>query len=141
MEERKLRGRKKRSKYDTVSSYDSSPLDNIRQQERIEIIAQELLTMKSKVKIENEFAEKWKCNKSTIKLIINEAMMWILECDKTDREQMRALNANRLDYLFDEAKGVRDKTKVIDTLNKMYGLYETNVKIDTDENITIDIGV
>jgi hypothetical protein len=139
--ERAKTGRKKKGTNKTNSLYDGSPLDKIRQQERVEIIAQELLTMKSKVKIKSEYAEKWKCNKSTIEVIINEAMMYIASADKTDREQMRALNANRLDCLFDEAKGVRDKTKVIDTLNKMYGLYETNVKIDTDENITIDIGV
>lgn len=139
--ERAKSGRKKKGSSTINSSITGCPLDNIRQQERVEIIAQELLTMKSKVKIKNEYAEKWKCNKSTIEVIINEAMMYIASADKTDREQMRTLNANRLDCLFDEAKGVRDKTKVIDTLNKMYGLYETNVKIDTDENITIDIGV
>lgn len=140
METKKLRGRKKRtSKEDTTQN--GSPLDNIRQQERVEIIAMELLSMKSKVKIQKEYMSKWGCSRPTINAIIDEAMCWILEVDKTDREQIRALNANRIDYLFDEAKGVRDKTKLIDLLNKMYGIYETNVTINSDETVTIDIGV
>ena len=140
METKKLRGRKKRtSKEDTTQN--GSPLDNIRQQERVEIIAMELLSMKSKVKIQKEYMSKWGCSRPTINAIIDEAMCWILEVDNTDREQIRALNANRIDYLFDEAKGVRDKTKLIDLLNKMYGIYETNVTINSDETVTIDIGV
>lgn len=133
METKKLGGRKKRvSKEDTTQN--GSPLDHIRQQERVEIIAEELLKMKSKVKIQKEYMAKWGCSRPTINTIIDEAMCWILEIDKTDREQIRALNANRIDYLFDEANGVRDKARLIDLLNKMYGVYETNVNINTGED-------
>lgn len=135
-----MAGRQKRNDPNKTSKYDSSPLDNICQQERIEIIAEELISMKSKAKIQREYMEKWQCSRPTINTLIEEAMFWILDQDKSDREKMRALNSNRLDYLFDEAKSVKDKTKLIDILNKIHGLYETNVNISAEDN-TINIGV
>ena len=136
-----MAGRNKRGSKKMISSYDESPLDNIRQQERIEIIASELVKMKSKSKIANEYMKKWGCSRPTINTIITEAMLWMVEVDKTDREQMRTLNANRLDYLFDEARSVRDKSKLIDILNKMYGLYEQNINFGgEDTSITFSFG-
>lgn len=139
MEEKKG-GRRKRDNKESISE-NSNPLDNIRQQERIEIIACELMKVKSKHKIQEEYMEKWGCTRKTINVLIKEAMFWILETDHTDREQMRALNANRLDYLLDEATTVKDKAKLIDLLNRIYGLYDTNVNLNSNENISIDIGV
>jgi hypothetical protein len=112
-------------------------LDNIRQQERIEIIAEELVTMKPKIKIIEEYAIKWQCDKSTVRAIVDEAMWWMLERDKTDREQMRTLNAGRLDYLLGEARSIRDKSKVIDLLNRIYGLYETNINLGSQPDTEI----
>lgn len=138
-----MAGRNKRENKKKISKCDGSPLDGIRQQERIEIIAEELIKMKSKSKIQTEYMAKWECSRPTINTIIEEAMLWLLSIDKTNREQMRVLNSNRLDYLFDEAKTVKDKSRLIDMLNKMYGLYEQNINIGNKDNepIEIDIGV
>lgn len=140
--QRDMAGRNKRNVKKKISDFDGSPLDGIRQQERIEIIAEELVKMKSKAKIQNEYMKKWECSRPTINTIIEEAMLWLVSVDKSNREQMRTLNSNRLDYLFDEAKSVRDKSKLIDLLNKMYGLYEQNINIGgTDESsITFSFG-
>ena len=137
-----MAGRNKRGSKKMISTFDSSPLDNIRQQERIEIIAEELVKMKSKAKIQKEYMKKWECSRPTINAIIEEAMFWLVEADKTNREQMKVLNANRLDYLFDEAKSVKDKSKLIDLLNKMYGLYEQNINLggSDDTSITFSFG-
>lgn len=130
-------GRKKRRNRGDVAGYDCQPLDNIRQQERIEIIAEELVTLKPKIKIIEEYSIKWHCSKDTIRAIVDEAMFWMLERDKTDRDQMRTLNAGRLDYLLCEARSVRDKAKLIDLLNKIYGLYEQNINLGSQSDAEI----
>lgn len=119
------------------------PLDKIKQEERIAIISNELITMKSKKMIMDEYSEKWNCSPTTIRAIINEAIVWLSTQGKVTREEMRILNSERLDTLFGEARSVKDKLKIIDILNKAHGVYETNLNIGNKEDdvIKIDIGV
>lgn len=119
------------------------PLDKIKQEERIAIISNELITMKSKKMIIDEYSEKWNCSPTTIRAIINESIVWLSTQGKVTREEMRILNSERLDTLFGEARSVKDKLKIIDILNKAHGVYETNLNIGNKEDdvIKIDIGV
>lgn len=119
------------------------PLDKIKQEERIAIISNELITMKSKKMIIDEYSVKWNCSPTTIRAIINEAIVWLSTQGKVTREEMRILNSERLDTLFGEARSVKDKLKIIDILNKAHGVYETNLNIGNKEDdvIKIDIGV
>ena len=112
---------------------DIEPLDKIKQEERLSIIAEELIKMKSKRKIIEEYSEKWQCAPSTIRAIINESIVWLSTTVKTTREEMRALNSERLDELFEDAD-LRYKLKIIDLLNKAHGVYETNVNIGGKDN-------
>lgn len=72
-----------------------------------------------------------------------EAVVWLATADEIDREQMRKLNAGRLDNLFDEAESLSDKLKIINMLNKTYSVYDTNVNIGNkeSEDFKFDIGV
>lgn len=108
-------------------------LDNIRQEERLSILAEELIKMRSKRKIIDEYSVKWNCPPATIRHLINEAIVWLSTAVKVSREEMRALNSERLDDLFEDAD-LRYKLKIIDLLNKAHGVYETNVNIGGKDN-------
>lgn len=120
---------------------DIHPLDYVKQEERMHIIAQELISCKSKKKIMEEYAAKWQVCERTIKRIIDETIVWMASSAKLSANEYRVLNSERLDNMFDEAEGVRDKVKIIDMLNKTNNVYDTNVKVSTNEPITIDLGV
>ena len=108
-------------------------LDNIRQEERLSILAEELIKMRSKRKIIEDYSVKWNCSPSTIRALINEAIVWLSTTVKVSREEMRALNSERLEDLFEDAD-LRYKLKIIDLLNKAHGVYETNVNIGGRDN-------
>lgn len=108
-------------------------LDEVRQSERIAILADELIKMRSKRKIIEEYSVKWNCSPSTIRALINETIVWLSTAAKVTREEMRALNSERLDDLFEDAD-LRYKLKIIDLLNKAHGVYETNVNLGGKEN-------
>lgn len=117
------------------------PLDSIKQEERIAIIADELIKVKSKSAIIKEYSEKWQCAPSTIRSLINESIVWLASYSKDiEREDMRALNAERLEDIYTDAR-VSDKIKIIDLLNKTHGVYDTKVQLETKDTITIDLGV
>ena len=109
------------------------PLDKITNEERIAIIVEELIKMKSKRKIIEEYSKKWQCSPNTIRAIINESIVWLATASKVTREEMRTLNSERLDDLFEDAD-LRNKLKIIDLLNKAHGVYETNVNIGGKDN-------
>lgn len=117
------------------------PLDQIKQEERLSILAEELIKMKSKRKIIEEYVDKWQCSPATVRALINEAIVWLSTTVKVTREEMRALNSERLDDLFEDAS-LKDKLKIIDILNKTHNVYTQVVDIKNDKEIfKIDIGV
>lgn len=117
------------------------PLDKIKQEERLSILAEELIKMKSKRKIIEEYSVKWNCSPATIRNLINEAIVWLSTTVKVSREEIRALNSERLEELFDDAT-LRDKLKIIDLLNKTHNVYTQVVDVKNDNEIfKIDIGV
>lgn len=116
------------------------PLDKIKQEERLSILAEELIKMKSKRKIIEEYSVKWNCSPATIRNLINEAIVWLSTTVKVSREEIRALNSERLEELFEDAT-LRDKLKIIDLLNKSHGVYDTNIVVSTNDPITIDLGL
>lgn len=117
------------------------PLDKIKQEERLSIIAEELIKMKSKRKIIEEYSVKWQCSPSTIRALINESIVWLSTTVKVSREEIRALNSERLEELFEDAT-LRDKLKIIDLLNKTHNVYTQVVDVKNDKEIfKIDIGV
>ena len=63
------------------------------------------------------------------------------ETAKMSANEYRVLNSERLDTMLDEADKVGDKIKIIDMLNRTNNVYDTNVKVSTNEPITIDLGV
>lgn len=116
-----------------------TPLDQICQEERFRILSEELIKMKPKRQIIKEYSELWQCKPSTIRALLNETMVWLSKSTDVGREEIRTLNAERLDELFAEAS-LRDKIKIIDILNKSYGVYDNNINVSVTKN-TIDIGV
>lgn len=123
-----------------VNSIEVDPLDEIKQEERLSILADELIKMKSKRKIIEEYSQKWNCAPATVRALINETIVWLSTTVKISREEMRALNSERLDDLFEDAD-LKNKLKIIDLLNKSHGVYDNNIVVSTKDPITIDLGL
>lgn len=118
------------------------PLDKIKQRERLSILADELIKMKPKRMIIEEYSKKWECSPTTIRTLIRETILWLSTEMKVEREDLRTLNSERLDELFGDPKAsVRDKIKIIDTMNKLHNLYDNNVNVAMQDDIVIDLGV
>ena len=118
------------------------PLDKIKQRERLSILADELIKMKPKRMIIDEYSKKWECSPTTIRTLIRETILWLSTEMKIEREDLRTLNSERLDELFGDPKAsVRDKIKIIDTMNKLHNLYDNNVNVAMQDDIVIDLGV
>ena len=117
------------------------PLDKITQEERLSILAEELIKMKSKRKIIEEYSQRWNCAPATVRALINETIVWLSTTVKVSREEMRALNSERLDDLFEDAT-LKEKLRIIDLLNKTHNVYTQVVDVQSDKEIfKIDIGV
>lgn len=118
------------------------PLDKIKQRERLSILANELIKMKPRRKIIEEYSKEWECSPTTIRTLLSETIVWLSTEMKIEREDLRTLNSERLDELFgDPNASVRDRIKIIDTMNKLQNLYDNNVKVAVEDEIVIDLGV
>ena len=117
------------------------PLDNIRQEKRIQIIADLLISGHSKRQIIDQLTEEWKCSRRTIETLIKETLVYLHEENRLDREQLRTLNLCRLDDIFGSARTVKEKLATIDMINKTSQLYDNTLNVKMDDTITIDLGV
>lgn len=117
------------------------PLDNIRQEKRIQIIADLLISGHSKRQIVDQLTEEWKCSRKTIETLIKETLVYLHEENQLDREQLRTLNLCRLDDIFGSAQTVKEKLATIDMINKTSQLYDNTLNVKMDDNIKIDIGI
>lgn len=137
-----IEGRKPDGTPTTYQEFDElNPLNELRQQERMDIIASELVSCKPKKAIIAEYTEKWKCKPATIKRLIDETILWMASSAKLTANEYRVLNSERLDSMFGDAEDVKDKIKIVDMLNRTNNVYDTNVKVTTNEPITIDLGI
>ena len=117
------------------------PLDNIRQEKRIQIIADLLISGHSKRQIIDQLTEEWKCSRRTVETLIKETLVYLHEENRIDREQLRTLNLCRLDDIFGSAQTVKEKLATIDMINKTSQLYDNTLNVKMDDTITIDLGV
>ena len=117
------------------------PLDKIKQEARIQKVADMLISGYSKRQVIDILSEEWQCSKTTISTIVKETIVYLHQENEIDREHLRSLNLARLDNIFGEAKSIKDKLKTIDLINKTGCLYDNNVKVAVEDEIKIDIGV
>ena len=117
------------------------PLDKIKQEARIQRVADMLISGHSKRQVIDILSEEWQCSKTTISTIVKETIVYLHQENEIDREHLRSLNLARLDNIFGEAKSIKDKLKTIDLINKTGCLYDNNVKVAVEDEIKIDIGV
>ena len=117
------------------------PLDKIKQEARIQRVADMLISGYSKRQVIDILSEEWQCSKTTISTIVKETIVYLHQENEMDREHLRSLNLARLDNIFGEAKSIKDKLKTIDLINKTGCLYDNNVKVAVEDEIKIDIGV
>ena len=117
------------------------PLDEIRQEKRIQIIADLLISGHSKRQIVDQLTEEWKCSRRTVETLIKETLVYLHEENRIDREQLRTLNLCRLDDIFGDAQTVKEKLATIDMINKTSQLYDNTLNVKMDDTVTIDIGV
>ena len=117
------------------------PLDNIRQEKRIQIIADLLISGHSKRQIVDQLTEEWQCSRKTVETLIKETLVYLHEENQIDREQLRTLNLCRLDDIFGDAQTVKEKLATIDMINKTSQLYDNTLNVKMDDTITIDLGI
>ena len=117
------------------------PLDDIRQEKRIQIIADLLISGHSKRQIVDQLTEEWQCSRRTVETLIKETLVYLHEENQLDREQLRTLNLCRLDDIFGSAQTVKEKLATIDMINKTSQLYDNTLNVKMDDTITIDLGV
>lgn len=117
------------------------PLDEIRQEKRIQIIADLLISGHSKRQIVDQLTNEWQCSRKTVETLIKETLVYLHEENQIDREQLRTLNLCRLDDIFGDAQTVKEKLATIDMINKTSQLYDNTLNVKMDDTITIDLGV
>ena len=117
------------------------PLDEIRQEKRLQIIADLLISGHSKRQIIDQLTNEWKCSRKTVETLIKETLVYLHEENQIDREQLRTLNLCRLDDIFGDAQTVKDKLATIDMINKTSQLYDNTLNVKMDDTITIDLGL
>ena len=117
------------------------PLDNIRQEKRIQIISDLLISGHSKRQIVDQLTNEWKCSRRTVETLIKETLVYLHEENQIDREQLRTLNLCRLDDIFGDAQTVKEKLATIDMINKTSQLYDNTLNVKMEDTITIDLGV
>ena len=117
------------------------PLDEIRQEKRLQIISDLLISGHSKRQIVDQLTEEWKCSRRTVETLIKETLVYLHEENQIDREQLRTLNLCRLDDIFADAQTVKEKLATIDMINKTSQLYDNTLNVKMDDTITIDLGV
>ena len=117
------------------------PLDNIRQEKRIQIISDLLISGHSKRQIVDQLTEEWQCSRKTVETLIKETLVYLHEENQIDREQLRTLNLCRLDDIFGDAQTVKEKLATIDMINKTSQLYDNTLNVKMDDTITIDLGI
>lgn len=117
------------------------PLDEIRQEKRIQIISDLLISGHSKRQIVDQLTNEWQCSRKTVETLIKETLVYLHEENQIDREQLRTLNLCRLDDIFGDAQTVKEKLATIDMINKTSQLYDNTLNVKMDDTITIDLGV
>ena len=117
------------------------PLDNIRQEKRIQIISDLLISGRSKRQIVDQLTQEWQCSRRTIETLIKETLLYLHEENQLDREQLRTLNLCRLDDIFGTADTVKEKLATIDMINKTSQLYDNTLNVKMEDTISIDIGL
>lgn len=117
------------------------PLDDIRQEKRIQIISDLLISGHSKRQIVDQLTNEWKCSRKTVETLIKETLVYLHEENQIDREQLRTLNLCRLDDIFGDAQTVKEKLATIDMINKTSQLYDNTLNVKMDDNITIELGI
>lgn len=117
------------------------PLDEIRQEKRIQIISDLLISGHSKRQIVDQLTNEWQCSRRTVETLIKETLVYLHEENQIDREQLRTLNLCRLDDIFGDAQTVKEKLATIDMINKTSQLYDNTLNVKMDDTITIDLGL
>lgn len=116
-------------------------LNEVTQQARLERVIDYLVTGMGRIDIREKLIKEWNMSRVTANTIIDEAMIYLSERTATTPDQVKKLNYNRLENIIGDADTIQDKCRVIDLENKMYGVYETNVNVTSDNTFKFDIGV
>lgn len=124
-----------------VQKIEVNSLDDIRHENRIQIIADLLISGKSRRQVIDELSQQWNCGCTTISTLIKETIVYLHQENEIDREHLRSLNLSRLDDIYGGAETTVEKLKTIDMINKTANLYNTNVNVATKDEIKIDLGI
>lgn len=89
----------------------------------------------SQKQIRVQKSEEWQCTEQNVHYFIKKAMQAMQSSIEKKLDYVLAVQRERLEYILNgaiEKKDYQSAQKIIDTMNKLYGLYEEkkNIKID-----------
>lgn len=98
----------------------------------------------SQKQIRVQKSEEWQCTEQNVHYFIKKAMQAMQSSIEKKLDYVLAVQRERLEYILNgavEKKDYQSAQKIIDTMNKLYGLYEEkkNIKIDAP-TIKFDFG-
>lgn len=98
----------------------------------------------SQKQIRIQKSEEWQCTEQNVHYYIKKAMQAMQSSIEKKMDYVLAVQRERLEYILNgaiEKKDFLSAQKIIDTMNKLYGLYEEkkNIKIDAP-TIKFDFG-
>lgn len=98
----------------------------------------------SQKQIRVQKSEEWQCTEQNVHYYVKKAMQAMQSSIEKKMDYVLAVQRERLEYILNgaiEKKDYQSAQKIIDTMNKLYGLYEEkkNIKIDAP-TIKFDFG-
>ena len=100
-------------------------------------IAKRLAKGESQRTLKKELSEEWKCTEQNINYLIRKALKSIQCSIDKKMDVIFALQRERMEFLLNgaiEKKDYLSAQKIMDSMNKMYGLYTEKKEVKLDSN-------
>lgn len=113
--------------------------------DKVHEIARQLAKGVSQKTIRYDYSRKWKCTEQNVQYYIRKAIKAMHNSIEKRAEHIIALQRERFEYILAqcvEKKDFATAHKVIDSMNRLYGLYteKKNISMDSAPTIKFDFG-
>lgn len=136
--------------YDKVSGHskkvtvDPSGVD-LTHNQKLVLIIEDLILGMSRKNIVKKYTELWGLYPDTVRTMVKESVIMLNNISPSDKEEIKTISLARLENMYEESdsKNIKDRLKIIDLINRVCGVYETNVNLqsDSDQTIKFDLGI
>ena len=113
--------------------------------DKVHEIAKQLAMGVSQKTIRYDYSRKWKCTEQNVQYFIRKAIKSMHSSIEKRAEHIIALQRERFEYILAqcvEKKDFATAHKIIDSMNRLYGLYteKKNISMDSAPTIKFDFG-